>query len=145
MDAQRIHQFVEVGSDLLNSHLSTLHPFVTKCAFHLRKCQTELAEAQDGIAFRPDPPNYVAIKQDILQFVKGFASVDKLQEIVERALMLLSSSQIPSTQDIDTALIPCQIWIDSHINFAKKLSKEFWYWDVTSSFLFASVQVSHLD
>jgi len=99
-----------------------------------------LTEVKKFQAFRPDPPSYYSIRQDLQQFSKSFlGSPDTIKKFNKQVMDIFQGRG--TEESVQDTVTSCYIWIDAHRNFAKKMFKHFWYWDISAGFLCASVQV----
>lgn len=137
--AQRIYESAETGQDL-SFHPQFLHPSLVESLSHVKSLCDKLEETRKYQAHRPDPPNYEAIRQDLKQFSNSFmgsnTAIRKISKNVRDIFKGCGHEDM-----IQHTVTSCQIWMDAHRNFVKKIFKNFWYWDITAGFLFASIQV----
>lgn len=106
-----------------------------------------MENAKSSIAARPEPPQYEALRQDAIQFVKTMASKSKIDELTSRVRNLFSKlgqldveSEI-TENEINAVLIPCSSWLESCANFVHKQLKRFWYWDISLAYIHPAIQV----
>jgi len=124
----------------LNS--SIIHPCISHVVQDLVSIRKMHKDALTGIVPRPDPPAYNSLSQDIKQFVSTLGSFLKSKDLTNSVHEILNNpTSLASKEICGSILIQCQNWLDSHRNFVQKIWKNYWYWDVTASFLFTSVQV----
>jgi hypothetical protein len=141
--SKRLHQIAQTGLDILQEDVDSavIHPYISHVTRDIILSRRMCKEARAGIIPRPDPPAYNSLLRDIKQFVSTLGSCTKTKEVTNATLQLLQDDVTASEDDTKSILIQCKNWLDSHKNFVRKIWKNYWYWDVTASFLYASVQV----
>lgn len=135
--SKQLHHLVLHGG----SDSEQIHPYFNLLFQNIMSDTEQMQNAKDGIVPRPKPPMYTSIVQEMQQFVDSFGSYSKAQAFSTMLTNLLTNT-LTSSSNISSIPIQCKNWLDCHRNFVLKLSKKFWYWDITAPFLSASIHVS---
>lgn len=129
------------GTDLMSLHKDQVHPFVIESALHINFLEKLLKETETGIAQRSDPPKYTSIRKEIHQFTQSYGNPKKLYGIISSIADLQNNSTDFNQDQVNSLKSQLLLCIDGHRNFVTKLSKLYWYWDITAGYLFASKMV----
>jgi len=129
------------GESGANNNFGHIHPYLNQVFESLKEAGAKLKAAKFGIAARPNPPEYEAMRHEALQFVRTMASKNKIEDLTQRVRNLFSNAGTSSESERNTVLVACSSWLESCSNFVHKQLRRFWYWDINLSYIHPAVEV----